>query len=74
MVTKLLEVVLLHEDITQLDEKTSSPWYTPSFSNGGALLLKICVFLSAQILQLVRKRIGSTVNQIIKVCGITITA
>ena len=28
LATKLFEVVLLHKDITQLEQKNSSPWYT----------------------------------------------
>ena len=32
LVTKLFETVLLHEDITQLEQKNSSPWYTCDLS------------------------------------------
>ena len=32
LVTKLFEVVLLHEDITQQEQKNSSHWYTCDLS------------------------------------------
>ena len=32
LVTKLFEVVLLHEDVTQLEQKKSRPWYTCGLS------------------------------------------